>query len=119
MKKELPGIFKKNVDTSHSNNKKVFYTSELKQETTKTASKVDKNIQDSTSSNNTLTTVEEKIRKLLRSSRYIFNIEVEIKTSKKTYKTKIAGKVKNSLVTIEGEIIPIVDIEDIIIKDRF
>lgn len=119
MKKELPKIFKKNVDVSHSNNKKVFYTSETKQETTKTNSKEDINNQTISNLNSSLTTVEEKIRKLLRSSRYIFNIEVEIKTSKKTYNTKIAGKVKNSLVTVDGEVIPIVDIEDIIIKDRF
>lgn len=117
MKKELPGIFKKNVDVSHSNNKKVFYTSEIKQETLKNNYK--ENNQAPASLNNSLTTVEEKIRKLLKSSRYIFNIEVEIKTSKKTYNTKIAGKVKNSLVTVDGEVIPIVDIEDIIIKDRF
>lgn len=117
MKKELPGIFKKNVDVSHSNNKKVFYTSENKQEALKTNYK--ENTQTTASSNNSLTTVEEKIRKLLKSSRYIFNIVVEIKTSKKTYNTKIAGKVKNSLVTVDGEVIPIVDIEDIIIKDRF
>lgn len=117
MKKELPGIFKKNVDVSHSNNKKVFYTSEIKQETLKNSYK--ENSQATASLNNSLTTVEEKIRKLLKSSRYIFNIEVEIKTSKKTYNTKIAGKVKNSLVTVDGEVIPIVDIEDIIIKDRF
>lgn len=118
MKKELPGIFKKSVDISHSNNKKVFYTSEMKQEKENINHKESQNSKKATSSSNSLTMVEEKIRKLLRSSRYIFNIEVEIKTSKKTYNTKIAGKVKNSLVTVEGEVIPIVDIEDIIIKDR-
>lgn len=114
MKKELPGIFKKNIDSSHSNNKKVFYTSETKQEVRRAEQKENSNnLADS------LTSVEEKIRKLLRSSRYIFNIGVEIKTSKKIYDTKIAGKVKNSLVTVDGEVIPIVDIEDIIIKGRF
>ena len=58
------------------------------------------------------------IRKLFKSSRYIFNINVLIKTDKKDYDTKIAGKVKNSLVTVDNEVIPIIEINDIIIKDR-
>ena len=112
MKKELPEIFKKNVDSSHCNNKKVFYTSENKDI-------VKKEEVIKTSNNNSLSIVEEKIRKLFKSSRYIFNINVIIKTDKRDYDTKIAGKVKNSLVTIDNEIIPIVEINDIIIKDRF
>lgn len=110
MNKGLPKIFKKNVDTSHCHNKKVYYTSEDKAEL----------IVNETKKNNisSLTTVEEKIRKLFKSSRYVFNINVLIKTDKKDYDTKIAGKVKNSLVTVENEVIPIIEINDIIIKDR-
>lgn len=112
MKKELPEIFKKSVDSNHANNKKIFYASENKEKIMK-----EKNIAEN-ASNNSLSTVEEKIRKLFKSSRYIFNINVIIKTDKKDYDTKIAGKVKNSLVTIDNEVIPIVEINDIIIKDR-
>lgn len=111
MSKELPKIFKKNVDTSRCNNKKVFYTSEETKE-----SQSPRNVK--TPQDPSLNTVEEKIRKLFKSSRYIFNINVLIKTDKKDYDTKIAGKVKNSLVTIDNEVIPIVEINDIIIKDR-
>lgn len=112
MKKELPGIFKKNVDSSHCNNKKVFYTSENKQVNSK------KETINRTINTNDSLSVEEKIRKLFKSSRYIFNINVLIKTDKKDYDTKIAGKVKNSLVTVDNEVIPIIEINDIIIKDR-
>lgn len=114
MKKELPEIFKKDVDARHTNNKKICYTSENEREVTKT------NVSSArvVNANTTLTTVEEKIRQLFRSSRYIFNINVLIKTDKKDYDTKVAGKVKNSIVTVDGEVIPIVDINDIIIKDR-
>ena len=108
MKKELPGIYKKTVDKNHANNKKMCYASESEKT-------VEKEIFNQSSS---ITTVEEKIRKLFKSSRYIFNIRVLIKTDKKDYDTKIAGKVKNSLVTIDNEVIPIVEINDIIIKDR-
>ncbi len=116
MKKELPGIFKKDVDNSHSNNKKIYYTSEQKKDDRNSLSTKDVTIMDSSDSQ--LFSVEDKIRQLFKSSRYIFNIHVLIKTRKKEYDTKIAGKVKNSLVTVDGEIIPIVDIDDIIIKDR-
>lgn len=110
MKKELPEIFKKKVDKDHIHNTKVYYASST--DTNSTTPKI------SRKDNNSLTTVEEKIRKLLKSSRYLFNINVVIKTNKKEYNTKIAGKVRNSLVTVDGEVIPIIEIEDIIIKDR-
>lgn len=112
MKKELPEIFKKSVDTSHCNNKKVFYTSENERSIST------KKVKDNKIDNQSLTTVEEKIRRLFKSSRYVFNINVLIKTDKKDYDTKIAGKVKNSLVTVDNDVIPIVEINDIIIKDR-
>lgn len=109
MKKELPGIFKKNVDDNHCHNKKVFYATGERNIKEKETINIDKN---------SGFTVEDKIRKLFKSSRYIFNIGVIIKTDKKDYDTKIAGKVKNSLITVENEVIPIIEINDIIIKDR-
>ena len=62
-------------------------------------------------------TVDEKLAKLFNCNGYIFNINVKIVTKKKTYQTRIAGKVNNHLVTIDNEIIYINDIEDIIILD--
>lgn len=113
MKKELPEIFKNKIDTSRSNNKKVYYTSENE------TKKIDKNKRNTVSNyDENLLTVEDKIRKLFKSSRYIFNINVIIKTDKKDYDTKVAGKIKNSLVTVDNDVIPIVEINDIIIKDR-
>lgn len=117
MKKELPEIFKKSVGSEHCNNKKVFYTSENK-EVTSAQQTITSTAANIVNNNSSLSTVEEKIRKLFKSSRYIFNINVLIKTDKKDYDTKVAGKVKNSLVTVDNEVIPIVEINDIIIKDR-
>lgn len=106
MKKKLPEIFRMKVESSHINNKKVYYGSDEKNQP--------RQIKDLDSS----MSVEDKIKKLFKSSRYIFNIDVIIKTDKKVYDTRIAGKVKNSLVTIDNEVIPIIEINDIIIKDR-
>ena len=105
MNKKLPEIFKNTNAKTHSNNKKICYLREKK-------------TIDSSSLNSNNFSIEDKIKKLFKSSRYIFNIGVLIKTNKKDYDTKIAGRVKNSLVTIDNDIIPIVEIEDIIIKDH-
>ncbi len=61
--------------------------------------------------------VEEKINMLLNRNGYIFNVDVEIVTESKTYKTRIAGKVNGNLITLDNDIIPIRNIKDIIIND--
>ena len=106
MEKKLPKIFKKNVSKEHITNENIYYTS---------SNQKDRKVID----NNSNLTVEEKIKKLFKSSRYVFNIGVIIKTKKREYDTKIIGKIKNSLITEEDIEIPIVEIEDLIIKDRY
>jgi len=105
MKKELPNIYKNEMIGRVKRNRDVYH---IKENDTKREVSLD----------NDQTTVEAKLKKLFQSRRYIFNIEVEIVTKRKVYDTKIAGKVKNSIVTIDGEVIPMIEIEDIIIKDR-
>jgi len=102
MKKDLPNIYKSPVSKNNTHNKDVFYVKD----------------DDSLSNRNQEGTVEEKLSKLFKSSRYIFNIGVIIRTAKGDYDTKIAGKVKNSIVTVDGDTIPIIEIYDLIIKDR-
>ena len=58
--------------------------------------------------------IEEKLAKLFNTNGYIFNIDVKIITDNKTYDTKIAGKVGNSIITLDNDIISISDIKDII-----
>lgn len=105
MKKELPNIYKNQFSHDINRNLDVYHV------------KDNLNYGKDTNHNSELT-VEQKLKKLFQSSRYIFNIEVKIITNKKEYDTKIAGKVKNSIVTVDGDTIPIIEIEDIIIKDR-
>lgn len=101
MNKKIPNIFKKDVTKDHINNK--------------TVSSVRKEISNKKTDNKS---VSEKLNKLFKSNRYVFNIGVIIKTKKKDYDTKIIGKIKNSIITMEDDVIPIIEIEDIIIKDR-
>lgn len=104
MKKDLPNIYKNKNATAKKNNRSVCYvTDDYKVE----REKIDNS-----------GTVTEKLKKLFRSSRYVFNIGVVIETEHNTYDTKIAGQVKNSIVTVDGEVIPIIEIKNITIKDR-
>lgn len=104
MKKDLPNIYKKQITNNVKNNRNEYHIKE---------NEVKKQVYPDDDS-----TVEQKLRKLFRSSRYVFNIGVIIETANRTYDTKIAGQVKNSIVTVEGEVIPIIEIKNIIIKDR-
>ena len=58
--------------------------------------------------------VDEKLKKLFNTNGYIFNIDVKIITTSKTYNTKIAGKVGNNIITLDNDIINVKDIKDII-----
>ena len=97
---KLPKIFKKDVSSSHINNKKISYV------------KKDYTISDSID-------VFDKLDKLFKSSRYIFNIKVLIKTKDREYDTKIMSRNRNSILTIDDDLIPIKDIQELIIKDRY
>lgn len=98
--KDLPHVFKKNIGIKN-NNKSISYvrSNVLKQE-----SKID---------------ILSKIDSLFKSTRYIFNIGVIIKTKDRVYDTKIMSRNNNSLLTVDDEVIPIKDIYELIIKDRY
>ena len=66
------------------------------------------------SNRNTKLSIDEKLNQLFNTNGYIFNVDVKIITDKKTYNTKIAGKVNNHLITLDNDIININDIKDII-----
>ena len=108
MRKDLPNIYKGQIPGNVKNNKDMCYVSE---------SGVEKPVEKKVHADQP-GTVEEKLKRLFRNSRYVFNIGVIIETSRKTYDTKIAGQVKNSIVTVDGDVIPIIEIKNIIIKDR-
>ena len=66
------------------------------------------------SKNNSKLSVDDKLKQLFNINGYIFNVNVEIITSDKTYHTKIAGKVNNHIITLDNDIINIDDIKDIV-----
>ena len=58
--------------------------------------------------------IDDKLNELFNRNGYIFNVDVKIITNNKTYDTKIASMVGNSLITLDNDIINIDDVKDII-----
>lgn len=102
MNKNLPSVFKgKNIKNQHC--KDIYYIDNKLNSNERYVDNI---------------SVSEKLKKLFKTNRYVFNIGVIIETNEKVYDTKIAGKIKNSIVTVEGDTIPIIEIKNLIIKDR-
>lgn len=97
MKKDLPGLYKGQVDKQI--NKKVYYSWEKDNAIRK--------------NNNTNT-----IGNLFASGSYIFNKNILITTKSNQYRTKIAGKMGNKIITFDNNVIPVNEIVDIQILDK-
>lgn len=94
--KKLPKIYQGDFDKEIHNNKESEYLFENKEKENK----------DSIS-------IEDKLSSLFSSSRHVFHIPVLIETKNRVYDTKIAGKVKNYIITLDNDIIYLSDILDI------
>lgn len=106
MDKKLPKVFANNPNKEFNNNDKVFYSKEKKPDD-------GTRISDLTKNGGTTKNIYQKINDIFNSERYVYKAEVEIKTSKGDIKTKVIGQNKTHLITIDNELIPITDIEDI------
>lgn len=102
MKNKLPKVYQNPLNHRINNNMKVFYERYDKDNNIKTSLKENR-VQD----------VNKKITELFNRNGYIFNLDVIIKTINDTYDTKIAGKIKNYLITLDNKVIPISEIIEI------
>lgn len=107
MEKKLPSIFANKINKNIDNNKKVYY-SDL--EENKIDEKLNKNFL------KPQLNINQKINKIFNSSKYVYKADVTIKLKDKTINKKIIGKNNNNIITIDNELIPISDIEDIDFK---
>ena len=98
--KELPKMYKHTIDYEIKNNKDMVYV--------KSSEEGGKRNQE-----NTILSIEDKLSKIFNTSRHTFNIPVEIVTHSKTYSSKIAGKMKDCIITLDNDVIPIDTIIDI------
>ena len=99
MKKDLPKVFQNSINKELKNNNKIYY-SNIKDEEIKN-NKKEKNI-------------NRTINNIFKSINYVYKANVLIKTKDKDIKTKIIGRNKNYIITLDNKTIPIKDIVDIV-----
>ena len=96
---EKPKLFKPVIDKKLNNNRNSYYSLFDNLDINHIKKKKVNNIEPI-----------DKLNELFNRNNYIFNIPVLIKTNEKTYNTKIAGKMGNSIITTSSESILIKDI---------
>lgn len=96
--KKLPKVYQNNFTKKIDNNKEVCY---LRNE--QSHQKNTKNI-------------DQQLLQIFSGVGYSYNIPVRIKTLKKTYETSLVAKTKNNIITLDNDVIPIKDIQEIEIK---
>lgn len=103
MNKKLPKVFANKIEKEISNNEKIYYsrTNDYnRNDEEMTVKKENKNIY-------------QKINDIFGSEKYVYKADVDIKTKGVNKKVKIIGRNNGYLITIDNELIPITDIEDI------
>lgn len=107
MEKKLPKVYANKIEKDINNNKKIDYSTREEQSIEKPKSKIDQAIQ------NTKKNINQKINDIFSSPRYVYKAEVEIRMKDRTIIKKIIGQNQNQLITLDNELIPISEIEDI------
>ena len=94
MNKKLPKVFQNKIDKDVSNNDKYYYSA------------------NKTNDNN----INKKINEIFSSPSYVYKASVEVTTKDSTITTKIIGRNKSYLITMDNKTIPIDSITDINLK---
>ena len=99
--KDLPKVFKNNVDKKFNNNKSVYYSNNDNRSTN-----MNEEVKDSKN-------VLQKINEIFSSPNYVYKANVEITLKDKKVTKRIIGRNKNYIITMDNMLIPISDIIDI------
>lgn len=94
--KDLPKVFHNKIDKKINNNRSVFYSNN--------------SIEEKEFDNRT---VQQKINDIFSSPNYIYKANVEITLKDKKVTKRIIGRNKNYIITMDSDLIPISDIENI------
>ena len=95
--KDLPKVFHNKIDKKIENNRNVYYSNNSYHEEEKTDDR----------------TILQKINEIFSSPNYVYKANVEITLKDKKVTTRIIGRNKNYIITMDNELIPIADIVDI------
>ena len=96
--KDLPKVFKNNIDKKFNNNENVYYSNR----STITEETVNDN-----------KTITQKINEIFSSPNYVYKANVEITLKDKKVTKRIIGRNKDYIITMDNTLIPINDIINI------
>jgi len=99
--KDLPKVFRNNINKKFNNNENVYYSSnDNRSATTDNETKDTRNIL-------------QKINEIFSSPNYVYKANVEITLKDKKVTKRIIGRNKDFIITMDNTLIPIRDITDI------
>ena len=104
MNKKLPKVFQNKIEKSINNNDKLYYSANKEKNS------------DTSENITSIKNINKKINEIFTSSTYVYKAIVEIKTNTDTFTTKIIGRNKKFLITMDNKTIPIKEIIDINVK---
>ena len=108
MDKKLPKVFQNKIDKDISNNNKFYYSANKKNDNT-----VNENMKEEITNHKN---INKKVNEIFSSPTYVYKANVEITTKDSTITTKIIGRNKSYLITMDNKTIKIDDIIDIKVK---
>ena len=109
MDKKLPKVFQNTIDKDISNNDKYYYSANKDENNNEVK---EENKPKIIKPNN----INKKINEIFASPTYVYKANVEVTTKESTITTKIIGRNKSYLITMDNKTIPINDIIDIKLK---
>jgi len=98
--KDLPKVFKNNVNKKFNNNNDIYYSSL-------------NNTSQNRNETNDNKSVVQKINEIFASPNYVYKANVEITLKNKKINKRIIGRNKNYIITMDNTLIPINEILDI------
>lgn len=116
MKKKLPKVFANKIEKVLNNNAEIYNSSHCEKQAQTQTEQIDKpsKILINTESK----TINQKINEIINSKKYIYKVPVKIKTDTEEIKTKIIGRNKNNIITIDNTLIKIETIKNIEIYEQ-
>ena len=108
MEKKLPKVYANKIDKDVKNNKRVYYSSfdEKKEDVRSTTVNTNRPNLDGK-------TVPQKLYPIFHGPNYVYKADVTLKIKGRNVNKKIIGYNTQNIITVDNEVIPIADIEDI------
>ena len=110
MDKKLPKVFANPQEKRFTNNENVYYSKDNLNVVSDLKSKEAENDSFRGTENKN---IYQKLNDIFNSEKYVYKAEVDIKTRTGNIQTKIIGQNRTHVITMDNQLIPITDIEDI------